>query len=90
VLKGHEDCVQNNEKGNGVFKVLMLYQPIEVDLQSLRINNFLSKLLSLSNLLDLNPFPLIFSHKEISKFFLFFNGIEIINNNSYKQVNHKL
>jgi hypothetical protein len=82
VLGGHEDCVQNNEKGYGIFKVLVLHQPIEENLNSFRVVNFLSELLSLSNFLDFDPLSLVFCYKQISKFFFFLDGIEIVNDDS--------
>lgn len=52
--------------------------------------NFHFKFLSLANFLYLNPHALFLSYKHIVQFFLFFNSVEIIDNDSDEQIYYEL
>jgi hypothetical protein len=90
MFDSHDDSVGNNESCYGKFKVCMINKSKEITIYAGWFQLFSSKLFTLSYPLDFNITSLVFCNKHVSEIFSLFNRIEIVNNNSNKQINNEL
>jgi len=89
-LHGHTDGVEHNEKCYCIFEVFIIYKSKELALDALGLADFDPQLLALANFLNFNPTSLLLCYKHVSQLLLFFDQVEIIYKNSYKEIDDKL
>ena len=55
-----------------------------------RLINLDSECLSLSDFLNVDPAPLLFGDKHVSELFSFFDGVEVVNDDTNEEINDEL
>ena len=84
MLHRHHNSVHQDEKGNRIFEVTVIHHVEEDSLAVLRLVDLDTKLLALSNFLDLNPRTLLLCDEHIAELLLFFDCIKVVDNHTHE------
>jgi hypothetical protein len=90
MLHSHHNCVCEDEKCYCQLKIPVINHVKEYLLAAFGFINFDLQLFSLTNFLNLYPRLLLVCHKHTSKLLFFFDFIEVIYDNSNKQIDYEL
>ena len=90
MLKGHHSCIGNNEEHDGALEVFVFDKSEEVFPPISWLNNFQWQSLVETDFLHFDPTFLLFSDKNVSKLFFFFNGIKVVNDYTHEKIDDEL